>query len=134
EAFDEIDLGGGNVAFRTYDGLHYLSARLEPDLGGTVSASADRIQGWETFKKATLPDGRVLLTAANGKQVSAINGGGGKLVANTDNRDAWETFTRAQLGPIFNVAAGADESTLNALVANQYKMLYPRLFRASIDV
>jgi hypothetical protein len=103
-----IPVGGGpvqsgaKIALRTiYNG--YLS--VWKDAPGDLTAIGTTVGRQEEFvierldAKGAVVGGdvvhgdRVVLTAANGMQLSAAGGGGGLIHANSTNRGAWETFT-----------------------------------------
>ncbi|MEN3305483.1 MAG: hypothetical protein V7603_1685 [Micromonosporaceae bacterium] len=91
EQFDEVDLGGGNLALRSHANGHYVTA----DNAGRSPLIANRmaIGGWETFQRITNPDGSVSLRArANGRYVTAGNGGASALIANRTSIGSWEEF------------------------------------------
>jgi peptidase inhibitor family I36 len=97
------------VAFRTSDGVHYLTA--ENDGGGSVSADRTAVRAWEYFIVADL-DGGALLSGdrVQIRHVSAdgasfwltadVNGGGpGSILrANRSIPRGWETFIISQAG------------------------------------
>src|SRR4051794_19403612 len=97
------------VAFRTFDGVHYLTA--ERDGGGTISANRSALLEWERFIISDLDGGsllsgdqiRIRHVSAEGKDFwlcADLNGGGPGSVLR-DNRTIpleWETFTIWQQG------------------------------------
>jgi hypothetical protein len=91
------------VAFRTNDGLHYLTAEL--DGGSTVSADRTKVDIWERWIITDLDGGELLsgdlvnirYVSSTGSSwwASADNGGGGPgcvLEANRTQPGSWETF------------------------------------------
>lgn len=97
------------VAFRTFDGSHYLTA--ESDGGGTVSADRSTIQAWERFVISDLDGGQLLSgdriqirhVSAEGESfwlTADVNGGGPSSVlrANRATPLGWETFIIRQSG------------------------------------
>jgi GH25 family lysozyme M1 (1,4-beta-N-acetylmuramidase) len=91
EQFDEVDLGGGNIALRSHANGHYVTA----DNAGRNPLIANRmaIGGWETFQLITNSDGSVSFKArANGKYVTADNGGTSALIASRTSIGSWERF------------------------------------------
>jgi len=91
ETFDEIDLGGGNIALQAHANNNYVTA----DNAGANPLIANRgaIGPWETFLLVPNADGSVSLKAgANGKYVSADNAGASPLIANRTAIGVWEEF------------------------------------------
>jgi hypothetical protein len=111
------------VAFRTADGLHYLTA--EGDGGGTVSADRSAVQAWERFIISDLDGGSLLSgdriqirhVSAAGESfwlTADVNGGGpGSILrVNRSVPRAWETFIIRQSGG--GVVGGGSRVTLEA--------------------
>jgi hypothetical protein len=111
------------VAFRTFDGVHYLTA--EGDGGGTVSADRTAIQAWERFIISDLDGGpllsgdRIQIRHVNAAGESFwltadVNGGGpGSILrANRSVPLGWETFTIWQTGG--GVVTGGGQVSLEA--------------------
>ncbi|MFI0941783.1 ThuA domain-containing protein [Streptomyces sp. NPDC021020] len=91
ETFDEIDLGGGNVALRAHTDSQYVTA----ENAGAQSLIANRgaVAQWETFQLVHNGDGSISLkAAANGKYVTAENAGAAPLIANRTAIGPWEEF------------------------------------------
>jgi len=91
ERFDIVDLGGGNVAFRSKANGQYVCA----DNAGNNPLVANRasVGPWETFTRVNNSDGSVSFRAqANGRYVVAENGGAAALIANRTAIGAWEKF------------------------------------------
>ena len=97
------------VAFRTFDGSHYLTA--EGDGGGTVSADRTAIQSWEYFIISDLNGGALLSgdqiqirhVSAAGQSfwvTADVNGGGPGSILRADRSVplGWETFIISQAG------------------------------------
>ena len=76
------------ASFKTADDVHYLV-----DVAGVVRADATAVISPATFEIVPRPGGHIALRSANGKFVSAENGGGGDLTANRTVAASWETFT-----------------------------------------
>jgi len=91
ERFDIVDLGGGNVAFRSKANGQYVCA--ENAGANPLVANRPAVGAWETFARVNNPDGSVSFRAqANGKYVVAENAGAASLIANRDAIGAWEKF------------------------------------------
>jgi lysophospholipase L1-like esterase len=91
EQFDEIDLGGGNIALRAHANNLYVTA----ENAGASSLIANRtaIGLWETFALIHNPDGSISLRAAvNNRYVTAENAGAAALIANRTAIGPWEEF------------------------------------------
>ncbi|MFG1810865.1 ThuA domain-containing protein [Streptomyces sp. NPDC049040] len=91
ETFDEVDLGGGNVALRAHVNSQFVTA----ENAGAASLIANRgaAAGWETFQLIHNADGSISLkAAANGKYVTAENAGAAALIANRTAIGPWEEF------------------------------------------
>jgi len=91
ERFDIVDLGGGNVAFRSKASGQYVCA----ENAGAAPLVANRasVGAWETFARVNNSDGSVSFRAqANGRYVVAENGGAAALIANRTTIGAWEKF------------------------------------------
>ena len=91
ERFDIVDLGGGNVAFRSKANGMYVCA----ENAGAAPLVANRasVGAWETFARVANSDGSVSFRAqANGRYVVAENAGAAALVANRTSIGAWEKF------------------------------------------
>jgi beta-glucosidase len=91
ETFDEIDLGGGQVALRAHANNKYVTA---PNSGsGSLIASSTSVGTAETFDLIHDPDGAVTLRAhANNQYVTAENAGAAALIANRTAIGPWEEF------------------------------------------
>ncbi|BCB76311.1 hypothetical protein GCM10022251_24860 [Phytohabitans flavus] len=90
ERFDIVDLGGGNVAFRSKANGQYVSAGT-----GTTALIANRttVGPSETFARVTNSDGSVSFRAqVNGRYVVAENAGAAALIANRAAIGSWEKF------------------------------------------
>ncbi|UWE10770.1 ThuA domain-containing protein [Actinacidiphila bryophytorum] len=91
ETFDEVDLGGGNIALRAHVNNQFVTA----ENAGAQSLIANRAAaaGWETFQLLHNSDGSISLkAAANGKYVTAENAGAAALIANRTAIGPWEEF------------------------------------------
>jgi GH25 family lysozyme M1 (1,4-beta-N-acetylmuramidase) len=94
EQFDQIDAGGGFVAFKSHANGKYVTA----ENGGNSPLIANRtaIGLWEKFTVLDNHNGTVAIKAnANGKFVTAENGGASALIANRTGIGNWESFTQA---------------------------------------
>ncbi len=83
---EENTASTGDVALRTDDGTY-----VTLDSNGTLRAGAPRIGANETFKLRQEAGG-YSLRAANGRFVTAEDGGGRELKANRDQAKSWEIF------------------------------------------
>ncbi len=83
----------GDVALRVPDGT-YISL----DASGRLRAGASRIGGQETFQLRRETNG-YSLKAANGRYVTAEDGGGRELKANRDLVKGWEIFRFVAVSP-----------------------------------
>ncbi|WP_329172010.1 ThuA domain-containing protein [Streptomyces sp. NBC_01477] len=91
EKFDEVDLGGGNIALRAHANHQFVTA----ENAGAASLIANRAAaaGWETFQLIHNSDGSISLKAGvNGKYVTAENAGAQPLIANRAAIGPWEEF------------------------------------------
>ena len=91
EQFDQIDLGGGDIALRSHANGRYVTA----DSAGTDPLIANRMAAgsWERFRLVRNPDGSVSLRAEiNGRYVTAETRGAAPLVANRRSIGVWEEF------------------------------------------
>jgi hypothetical protein len=117
------------VAFRTFDGAHYLTA--EGDGGGTISADRSLLLSWERFIISDLDGGSLLSgdliqirhVSAAGESfwlTADVNGGGPDSVlrANRSLPLEWETFIIRQEGG--GVITGGSAITLQALTQPFY--------------
>ncbi|CAG6391284.1 ThuA domain-containing protein [Streptomyces cocklensis] len=91
ETFDEVDLGGGNVALRAHVNNQFVTAEnagAQPLIANRAAAA-----GWETFQLIHNSDGSISLKATvNGKYVTAENAGAAALIANRTAIGPWEEF------------------------------------------
>jgi hypothetical protein len=91
-------ISGDRLAFKVFDGSHYLQAA---DGGGAgMRAASEAIGGWETFSiqragGGVIRHGESVTLRANDTPwyVSAEGGGGGNVFVNSVSPGAWETFT-----------------------------------------
>ncbi|MEV4620556.1 GH25 family lysozyme [Asanoa sp. NPDC049573] len=93
EQFDEVDAGGGLVAFRSRLTGRYVTA----DKAGTAPLVANRttVGAWEKFAVVTNADGTIGLRATvNNRFVTAEKAGAAPLIANRTAIGAWEKFFR----------------------------------------
>ncbi|GIF75937.1 GH25 family lysozyme [Asanoa siamensis] len=93
EQFEQVDAGGGMVAFRSRANGRYVTAESR----GTAPLVANRtaVGPWERFTVLTNADGTISLRAnANGAYVTADRAGAGPLIANRTAIGAWEKFFR----------------------------------------
>src|SRR5262249_26998612 len=91
ERFDVVDLGGGNVAFRSRANGMYVCA--ENAGNNPLVANRGAVGPWETFARVTNADGSVSFRAqVNGRYVVAENAGAASLIANRTAIGAWEKF------------------------------------------
>ncbi|CAG7647355.1 ThuA domain-containing protein [Actinacidiphila bryophytorum] len=91
ETFDEVDLGGGNIALRAHVNNQFVTAEnagAQPLIANRAAAA-----GWETFQLIHNSDGSISLKAAvNGRYVTAENAGAAALIANRTAIGPWEEF------------------------------------------
>jgi type 1 glutamine amidotransferase len=91
ERFDVVDLGGGNVAFRSKANGMYVCA--ENAGANPLVANRAAVGAWETFARIANSDGSVSFRAqANGRYVVAENAGAAPLIANRTAIGTWEKF------------------------------------------
>jgi hypothetical protein len=91
QQFDQIDLGGGNIALRARINGKVVSA----ENAGAAPLIANRTSAglWETFRLVRNANGSVsLLAAVNNRYVCADNAGAAALIANRTAIGAWEQF------------------------------------------
>jgi hypothetical protein len=91
QQFDQIDLGGGNIALRARINGKVVSA----ENAGAAPLIANRASAglWETFRLVRNANGSVsLLAAVNNRYVCAENAGAAALIANRTAIGAWEQF------------------------------------------
>ncbi|QGL46134.1 hypothetical protein GCE86_03170 [Micromonospora terminaliae] len=91
EQFDQIDAGGGFVAFRARVNGRYVTA----ENAGTSPLIANRtaVGAWEKFRIVTNTDGTIsLLANANNRYVTAEGAGTQPLIANRASNGGWERF------------------------------------------
>lgn len=91
EQFDELDLGGGDIALRA----HANGLIVTADDAGADPLIANRtaVGGWETFQLVHNGDGSVsLLAQADGDYVTAEDAGAAPLIANRTAIGPWEEF------------------------------------------
>jgi beta-glucosidase len=91
EQFDEVSVGGGDIALRAHADNEYVTA----DNAGASPLIADRAGAgaWETFQLVHNADGSVSLKAqVNGQYVTADNAGASPLIANRATIGPWEEF------------------------------------------
>ncbi|GGM88184.1 lectin [Dactylosporangium sucinum] len=91
ERFDQIDLGGGNVALRARSNTRYVCA----ENAGAANLVANRtaVGGWETFRLVRNSNGTVsFLATVNSRYVCAENAGAAPLIANRTAIGPWEQF------------------------------------------
>jgi GH25 family lysozyme M1 (1,4-beta-N-acetylmuramidase) len=91
EQFDEVDLGGGDVALRAHANGCYVTA----DSAGAKPLIANRMVAgnWERFRLTHNPDGSISLRSnVNGRYVTAETRGAAPLVANRRTVGIWEEF------------------------------------------
>ncbi|WP_200210371.1 GH25 family lysozyme [Micromonospora coerulea] len=93
EQFDQVDAGGGFVAFRARVNGRYVTA--ESAGASALIANRTAIGAWEKFRIITNADGTVsLLANANSRYVSAENAGASPLIASRTVVGSWEKFLR----------------------------------------
>ncbi|WNM38938.1 GH25 family lysozyme [Micromonospora halotolerans] len=93
QQFDQIDVGGGFVAFRARVNGRYVTA--ENAGASPLIANRTAVGPWEKFRITTNPDGTVsLLANANNRYVTAEQAGARPLIANRTAIDPWEKFVR----------------------------------------
>ncbi|BCB90420.1 GH25 family lysozyme [Phytohabitans suffuscus] len=123
EQFDQVDAGGGFVAFRSRVNGRYVTA----ENAGAAPLVANRVAvgAWERFRPVTNADGTVsLLANANNRYVTAENAGAAPLVANRTAIGVWEKFRAVRPPPLVNLLANANRRYVSAaagasaLVAN----------------
>jgi hypothetical protein len=91
EQFDQVDLGGGNIALRARINGKLVAA----ENAGAAPLIANRAAAglWETFKLIRNANGTVsLLAAVNNLYVCAENAGAAALIANRSAIGLWEQF------------------------------------------
>jgi hypothetical protein len=91
EQFDQVDLGGGNIALRARINGKLVAA----ENAGAAPLIANRAAAglWETFKLIRNANGTVsLLAAVNNMYVCAENAGAAALIANRSAVGLWEQF------------------------------------------
>ncbi|MET8910361.1 GH25 family lysozyme [Micromonospora sp. NPDC004551] len=91
QQFDQIDAGGGFVAFRARINGRYVTA----ESAGTAPLIANRtaVGPWEKFRVITNTDGTTsLLSNANNRYVTAESAGTKPLIANRTAIGPWEKF------------------------------------------
>ncbi|MEU0554159.1 hypothetical protein [Dactylosporangium sp. NPDC006015] len=90
EPFEQVPLGGGNVALRARNGLFVCAenAGAAPLVANRATAGA-----WESFQLLNNGDGSFSLRAnVNGRYVCAENAGAAALIANRTAIGQWERF------------------------------------------
>ena len=93
EQFDQIDLGGGLVAFRLRANGRYVSA--ENAGAAPLVANRTAVGSWEQFRIITNTDGTTsLLATVNNRYVTAEKAGTLPLIANRTAIGSWEKFVR----------------------------------------
>ncbi|RZU76641.1 GH25 family lysozyme M1 (1,4-beta-N-acetylmuramidase) [Micromonospora kangleipakensis] len=93
EQFDQIDVGGGFVAFRARINGRYVTA--ENAGASPLIANRTAVGSWEKFRISTNADGTVsLLANANNRYVTAEKAGALPLIANRTAIGSWEKFLR----------------------------------------
>jgi subtilisin family serine protease len=127
EQFDQVDAGGGQVAFKARANGKFVSADL--NLGGTLVANRAAVGPWEKFTVGVNSDGTLNLKAAsNNKFVTAEGAGSKSLIANRGAVGAWEKFDKGTppgvvaliaIGDTFNSAVTAENAGNSPLIANR---------------
>lgn len=79
ESFLVIKQPTSSVCLRSYSGQYVQVDSVDNQ---TLAARRTAVGGWETFELHELGGGYVALRASNGRYVSALNGGDGRLCAN----------------------------------------------------
>ncbi|MEV4132128.1 hypothetical protein AB0J72_08175 [Dactylosporangium sp. NPDC049742] len=90
EPFEQVPLGGGNIALRARNGLFVCAenAGAAPLVANRATAGA-----WESFQLLNNGDGSFSLRAnVNGRYVCAENAGAAALIANRTAVGQWEKF------------------------------------------
>ncbi|MEV4343576.1 protein kinase [Actinoplanes sp. NPDC049596] len=97
ETFDEIDLGGGEVALRAEVNDKYVTA--SPSGGAALIARSDHVTAAETFVLVFNADGTVSLRSkATSRYVSVPSRAESPLTASRSSISKTEKFTRSVLG------------------------------------
>ncbi|GAA4695535.1 GH25 family lysozyme [Phytohabitans rumicis] len=107
EQFDQLDAGGGLVAFRSRINGRYVTAE---DRGASpLIANRTAIGTWEKFQIITNTDGTSSLRATiNNRYVTAENAGAAPLIANRTAIGRWEKFRFVTPPPLVSLLAGAN--------------------------
>ncbi len=99
ETFTMVTHDDGTVSFRTYDGIHYLSALHGGGHG--LNANATWMKSHEKFEIVSTNDGtnRVALRTYHGQYVVAESAGGEEVNANRTAIGPWEKFEISYVDP-----------------------------------
>ncbi|MGY0002357.1 GH25 family lysozyme [Micromonospora sp. I033] len=93
QQFDQVDAGGGFVAFRARVNGRYVTA--ENAGASPLIANRTAVGSWEKFRLITNTDGTAsLLANANNRYVTAEQAGTRPLIANRTAIGPWEKFVR----------------------------------------
>ncbi|MEU1686495.1 GH25 family lysozyme [Micromonospora sp. NPDC005707] len=125
QQFDQIDAGGGFVAFRSRANGRYVTA--ENAGAAPLIANRTAVGAWEKFRLTANADGTVsLLAIANNRYVTADQAGAQPLIANRTAVGAWEKFRAVPPPALVSLLAGvnlryvtAGSGGASALIANQ---------------
>jgi GH25 family lysozyme M1 (1,4-beta-N-acetylmuramidase) len=116
EQFDQIDAGGGFVAFRARVNGRYVTA--EKAGASPLIANRTAVGAWEKFRITTNADGTIsLLANANNRYVTAENAGAAALIANRAAIGSWEKFRFAKPPDLVNLLANANRRYVSAASA-----------------
>ncbi len=113
ETFKVVSLGRGYIALEGNNGDY---VRVSRD-GKGVFADSDDLYRRERFELVILKDNRVAFKTYDGKYISAVDGGGGKVLADRDKIGDWETFEFISVQPPradkVTLTANADDKGIN---------------------